>query len=248
MSYSSLATAYIPAATTNYKKGRSGYKVCKITIHHMAGKLSAAQCGSIFQNPTRKASSNYGIGVNGEIACYVDEENRSYCSSSAWNDNQAITIEVANDNTSTWSISQASYDSLIRLCADICKRYGFTLVYTGDKNGTLTRHCFYASTDCPGPYIKNNTTRIVTDVNNTISGSKYYAGQRVLIDAPIGDNIPDTDKVRVVSNGYPFVVHKTVAKVYGLGDVLEVLGNGLYKVKIFEDEFFCREEYMSDKY
>ena len=35
MSYSSLTNKYIPASADNYMRGRGGYKVCKITPHHM---------------------------------------------------------------------------------------------------------------------------------------------------------------------------------------------------------------------
>ena len=67
-------------------------KIKKITIHHMAGNLSVESCGNVFQN--REASSNYGIDSNGRVGMYVEEKNRSWCSSNAANDNQAITIEV----------------------------------------------------------------------------------------------------------------------------------------------------------
>lgn len=99
-----------------------------------------------------------------------------------------------------------------------------------------------------GNYLGGRFPELVRVVNAQLDGSKYKVNQRVLIDAPIGENIPNTDKVKVVSNGYPFTVHKSVAKVYGLGDVVKVYGNGLYQVKIFDDKFDCKEEYMSDKY
>ena len=74
-------------------------KIKKITIHHMAGVLSVETCGNIFANPSRQASSNYAIGSDGRIAMYVEEKNRSWCSSSPANDHQAITIEVSNSTT-----------------------------------------------------------------------------------------------------------------------------------------------------
>lgn len=150
MSRSSLATLYVPASTNNYTQGRRGYRICKITPHHMAGKLTARQCGNIFANPNRQASANYGIGYDGEIACYVDEENRAWTSSNRENDCQAITIEVANSaNGNPWPISDAAWNSLVKLCVDICKRYNFRLTYDGTKNGSLTRHNMFASTSCP---------------------------------------------------------------------------------------------------
>ena len=171
MSYSKLTSAYLPASSSNYTQGRRGYKVCKITPHHMAGRLTAAQCANIFKNPSRQASSNYGIGYDGEIACYVDEENRAWTSGNRENDCQAITIEVANSqNGGDWPISDASWNSLVNLCVDICKRYGFRLNYTGDKNGSLTRHNMFQNTNCPGPYLQARFQELANVVNAKLDG------------------------------------------------------------------------------
>ena len=69
-------------------------KIDRITIHHMAGNLSVESCGSTFADPNRQASSNYGIGTDGRIGLYVEEKNRSWCSSSNANDQRAVTIEA----------------------------------------------------------------------------------------------------------------------------------------------------------
>lgn len=166
MGYSKLAEKFMPAHSNNYSKGRSGYKVCKITPHHMAGKLTAKRCGELFQNPKRRASANYGIGYNGEIYCYVDENDRAYTSSNKANDCQAITIEVANSKTGgNWPISDAAWNSLVNLCVDICRRYGFRLEYDGTPNGSLTRHNMFAATSCPGPYLQGKFPELVKVVN-----------------------------------------------------------------------------------
>ena len=171
MSRSSLATRYVPASTNNYTQGRRGYKICKITPHHMAGRLSAQRCGELFQNPNRQASSNYGIGYDGEIACYVDEENRAWTSSNRANDCQAITIEVSNSSTGgDWLIPDAAWNSLVNLCVDICKRYGFRLTYDGTPNGSLTRHNMFANTNCPGPYLQGRFPELVQVVNSRLHG------------------------------------------------------------------------------
>lgn len=171
MSRSSLASIYVPASTNNYTQGRRGYKVCKITPHHMAGKLTARQCGNIFANPNRQASSNYGIGYDGEIACYVDEENRAWTSSNRANDCQAITIEVANSaNGEPWPISDAAWNSLVKLCVDICKRYNFRLTYDGTPNGSLTRHDMFANTNCPGKTLGGRFKELADTVNAQLDG------------------------------------------------------------------------------
>lgn len=169
MSRSNLATLYVPASTNNYTQGRRGYRICKITPHHMAGKLTARQCGNIFANPSRQASANYGIGYDGEIACYVDEENRAWTSSNRENDCQAITIEVANSaNGNPWPISDAAWNSLVKLCVDICKRYNFKLTYDGTKNGSLTRHDMFANTNCPGQTLGGRFKELAETVNKIL--------------------------------------------------------------------------------
>lgn len=152
--FSELTEKIVPASPNNYAKGRTRdgitYKICKITPHHMSGKLTAQRCGELFQNSNRRASSNYGIGYNGEIYGYVNEEDRAWTSSNWRNDIQAITIECANDiNKEPWSISEATWNSLVKLCVDICTRYNFRLTYDGTPNGSLTRHNMFADTDCP---------------------------------------------------------------------------------------------------
>lgn len=171
MSYSSLVSEYLPASSSNYTQGRRGYKICKITPHHMAGKLTAAQCANIFKNPARQASANYGIGYNGEIACYVDEENRAWTSSNRANDCQAITIEVSNSSTGgDWPISDASWNALVKLCVDICRRHNFRLDYDGTPNGSLTRHNMFANTNCPGPYLESKLPELARVVNAKLDG------------------------------------------------------------------------------
>ncbi len=144
--------------------------VSKITIHHMAGNLSVERCGELFANPERQASSNYGIGSDGRIGLYVDEADRSWCSSSPENDHMAVTIEVANSGGAPdWLISDAAMESLIALCVDICKRNGISrLNYTGDTGGNLTMHKWFAATACPGPYLSARFPEIAEAVNRQL--------------------------------------------------------------------------------
>lgn len=151
MGYSALTNATIMSPNHSGSRYNS---ISKITIHHMAGNLSIETCGNVFLNPNRQASSNYGIGSDGRIACYVDEENHPWTSANWDNDDRAITIEVANSETGgDWPISQAAYASLISLCADICNRYGIYPYYDGTPSATLTEHCMFVATNCPGPTI-----------------------------------------------------------------------------------------------
>ena len=143
----------------------------KITIHHMAGNLSVETCGNVFQS--KKASSNYGIGTDGRVGMYVEEKDRSWASSSPENDNQAVTIEVANDQIGgQWHVSDTALANLIDLCVDICKRNGIAkLNFTGNKNGNLTMHKYFAATACPGPYLESKFPYIAAEVNKRLGVS-----------------------------------------------------------------------------
>ena len=142
----------------------------KITIHHMAGNLSVKECGKVFASKARQASSNYGIDSEGLVGLYVEEKNRAWTSSNAGNDNEAVTIEVANDEIGgEWHISDKALSKLIDLCVDICKRNGIaSLNFTGDKSGNLTMHKYFAATLCPGPYLESKFPYIAQEVNKRL--------------------------------------------------------------------------------
>ena len=95
MAFSPLISATYLADPSNYTAGRST-AVNKITVHHMAGIMSAEGCGRVFQVPGRGGSSNYGIGLNGEIAGYVDEANTPWTDSNWASNCRSITIEDSN--------------------------------------------------------------------------------------------------------------------------------------------------------
>lgn len=164
--------AYI-AHSNNYQKGRNGHKICKFTPHIMAGILTGKQCAvNIFQKANRYASANYCIGNDGDIVCNVYEENRAYTSSSRTNDNQAITVEVSNcEIGGQWKISDAAWNSLIKLAVDVCRRYNFRLVYDGTPNGSLTRHNMFANTTCPGAYLQSKFQELANTVNAMLDGA-----------------------------------------------------------------------------
>lgn len=145
---------------------RNGQKITKITIHHAAGILSGENLASIFKIPRRCASCNYAIGKDGEIVGVVPEEKRSWCSGDRWNDEQAITIEVSNiKGKPYWEISDASIESLVLLCTDICKRYNIKPYFNNTKNASFTFHYMFQATECPGAFIKNNINVIINKIN-----------------------------------------------------------------------------------
>jgi hypothetical protein len=158
--------------------GHRNQSITKIAIHHTAGAVSAATIGQIFRPTSRQASCNYGIGNDNKIVLCVDEANRSWCTSSSWCDNRAVTIEVANSaNGGNWPVSDRTLATLIDLVTDICRRNGIrNCTYTGGKDGVLQKHEWYANTNCPGPYLGGKFSYIASEVNKRLSGNSSSSG------------------------------------------------------------------------
>ena len=158
------------------KTSPRNHKIDTITIHCVVGQLSVEKTGDIFAARSRRASSNYGIGPDGKIGMYVEEKDRSWCSSNAANDNRAITIEVASDTTHPYAITDEAYQAVIKLCADICKRNGIKeLKWKADKSligkpdqQNMTVHRWFAKKACPGDYIYNRLGTIAAEVNTIL--------------------------------------------------------------------------------
>ena len=154
---SSLATVVVDFGTK--KSNARTEKISKITIHHTASQTKADSCARGHRDGSREASANYYIGYDGVICAGVSEDRRPWTSSSNFNDQKSITIEVSNNSGGpNWTVSDASYKSLIKLCADICKRYNITPHWDGTIYGSLTVHRQFVATLCPGPYLYNKIT------------------------------------------------------------------------------------------
>ena len=165
--------------------GKRNHKIDTVSIHCMAGNLSVEGCGALFAKSSTQASSNYGIGSDGRIALYVDEANRSWCTSSASNDNRAVTIEVANTTAGEpYPCSQQAYNSLINLLVDICRRNGIkkllwkadpSLIGQVDKQN-MTVHRWFANKSCPGEWLYQRHGQIAAEVNEILEEDdmKYY--------------------------------------------------------------------------
>ena len=155
------------------------HKIDTITIHCVVGQCSVQTLGNTFASPARQASANYGIGYDGKIGLYVEEGDRSWCSSDADNDNRAVTIEVASDTYHPYAVTDKAYAALIDLCTDICKRNGIEkLVWSESKadrvnhrNGcNMTVHRDYANKSCPGEYLYSRHGDIAAEVNKRLTG------------------------------------------------------------------------------
>ncbi|MFA5099465.1 MAG: peptidoglycan recognition family protein [Candidatus Omnitrophota bacterium] len=201
--------SYVKLSPNN--SGLRRYKIDTITIHCTAGQTTVEALGNMFAKPSRQASANYGIGYDGRIGMYVEEKDRSWCSSSGANDHRAITIEVSSDNKHPYAVTEKVYKALIDLCADICKRNGIkALLWRGDKSligqvdkQNMTVHRWFSAKACPGDYLYSRHGDIARQVNDRL-------GQRVPVqDAPVTERFTKGDYVTIAN------ARKIGNKVYG---------------------------------
>lgn len=192
MSYTNSSLISYTKLSPNHS-GERPHSIDRITPHCVVGQCAIETLGNLFASASCQASSNYGIGFDGRMGMFVEEKNRSWCSSSNDNDQRAVTIECASDTTAPYAFYDVVYQSLINLCVDICKRNGKTkLLWFGDKDKTLayepksnemvlTVHRWFANKSCPGDWLYSRlgdladkvTSKLVGDSDNTDDGTIY---------------------------------------------------------------------------
>ena len=163
--------------------GQRTHGIDRITPHCVVGQCTAEGLGDWFAKSSTQASSNYGIDKNGRVGLYVEEKNRSWCSSSGANDQRAVTIECASDTSEPYAMNSAVYATLIKLCVDICKRNGKKkLIWFGDKDKTLnyspksdemilTVHRWFAIKSCPGNWLYARLGDLASKVTAQLGGA-----------------------------------------------------------------------------
>ena len=176
-----------------HRGSRNGHVIDTITIHCAAAQAAVETLGSLFQ--TKQASANYGIGADGRVGMYVEEKDRSWCTSNNANDARAVTIEVACDNRHPYAVKDAVYKKLIALVADVCKRNGIAkLVWSTDKYDrmnhkggcNMTVHRDYENKACPGQWLYERHGQIAAEVNKRLTEDEEMVRWNKIEDVPEG--------------------------------------------------------------
>lgn len=186
-------------AYTKFSPNHSGQRtmaIDRITPHCVVGQCTAEGLGDWFAKSSTQASSNYGIDKDGRVGMYVEEKNRSWCSSSSANDQRAVTIECASDTAEPYAFRDIVYQRLIELCTDICKRNGKTrLLWLIDKDKTLnyqpkademilTVHRWFANKSCPGDWMFARMGDLAEKVTAALGGEADVSSTDVPVNDP----------------------------------------------------------------
>lgn len=194
----------------NHTSGRGGSAIDIITPHCVVGQLSAESLGDWFYKTSTHAASNYGVDKDGRIGMYVEEKDRSWCSSSTANDKRAVTIECASDKYAPYAFKDIVYSRLIDLCVDICQRNGKKkLLWLKDKEKTLaykpasdemllTVHRWYSSKSCPGDWMMARMDDLASQVTKRLGGSPSV---RTLRKGDQGEDVKEM-QTKLIACGY----------------------------------------------
>lgn len=212
------------------------HKIDTITIHCVVGQVTVEALGNVFAPTSRKASSNYGVGKDGRIGMYVEEKDRSWCSSNWKNDDRAITIEVASDTTHPYAVTDAAYKGLIDLLVDICQRNDIKeLKWKADKSligkpeeQNMTVHRWFDYKECPGQYLYERHGQIAAEVNARLNATKPSPSDPT---EPIKPSKPIDGEPSTIIKPGNIVKVKSGAVYYNGGDVPTWVENKKWIVK-----------------
>lgn len=191
----SLLVEYVKYSPNN--GGKREHAIDRITPHCVVGQCSIEGLGDVFLPEKRRASSNYGIGADGRVGLFVDEDTHSWCSSNWANDDRAVTIECASDAYAPYAFNKTVYSRLIDLCVDICKRNGKTkLLWLEDMTKTLayepkpdemvlTVHRWFAPKSCPGDWMYMRMGDLASKVTARLLG-KDEPNNKIIYRVQIG--------------------------------------------------------------
>ncbi len=214
MSNSKLIDKTILADKNNYMIGRNGNNIKSVTIHHMADVLTIEECGRLFQNPNRKASSHYGIDSSGRVGLYVNEKDTAYTNSNFKSNTESVTIEVSNSKVGgDYPVSDKALEKLIILVADVAKRNNLGKLVKGEN---LTWHNMFTATACPGKYLLSKLDYIILEANKINGMEEENNGSRKSNEEIANEVIKGlwgngkTRKDRLESAGYDYYVIQNI--------------------------------------
>ena len=134
------------------RSGESQNRIENIVVHWVGNAGSSAMANrNYFENlqNTHKtyASSHYIIGLDGEIIRCIPEDEVAFHAGSYSMNRKSIGIEDCHPD---WDgkFNENTYNSLVELCADICKRYELSV-------DNIIRHYDVTGKNCPKYYVEH---------------------------------------------------------------------------------------------
>lgn len=151
-------------------------KTTKIAVHYIGNPGTSAEANrNYFNNNDNDVSSNYIIGLNGEIICCIPDEEVAWCTCQA--NSYSISIENCHPD-STGKFNDKTYKSLVELCAYLCKKYRLT-------ENDLIRHYDVTGKVCPKSFVPKSKGG--SDDNNNSAWKKFKSDVRAKLTPSVLD-------------------------------------------------------------
>lgn len=149
---------------TNNRPYEKRAKTTAIAVHYIGNPGTSAEANrNYFQNNICDVSSNYIIGLNGEIICCIPPDEVSWCTCQA--NAYSPSIECCHPD-STGKLNSKTYNSLVELCAYLCKKYKL-------DETDLIRHYDVTGKVCPKGFVPKSKGG--SDDNSNTAWKKFKA-------------------------------------------------------------------------
>lgn len=172
-------------------------KTTAIAIHWVANPGTSAMANrNYFQNTSTEVSANYVIGLQGEVICCIPDEEVSWCTNQA----NSYTVSIENCHPDwTGKFNAATYNSLVELTANLCKKYKLNPMNRG-----VIRHFDVTGKDCPKWFVPKSRggsdtencehwAQFLWDVKNKMNGATPKP-------APSSKPTPQSYRVKVTAD------------------------------------------------
>ena len=182
-------------------------KTTAIAVHWVGNPNTSAEANrNYFQNTDRAVSSNYIVGLKGEIICCIPDNEVSWCTNQA--NGYTVSIETCHPDD-TGIFNDDTYKSLVELTAMLCNKYNLNPL----KNGVI-RHFDVTRKVCPKCFVAkskggsddNNCTRyhkflndVAKAMEQTFTTDKEYPYKVKVLDNAL--NIRDSASINAKING-----------------------------------------------
>ena len=173
------------------RPGEKLQAVEKIVIHWVGNAGSSAMANRNYfeslKNTKKYASSHYIVGLNGEIIRCVPENEVAFHAGNRTMNRRSIGIENCHPD---WDgkFNNNTYNSLIELCADLCRRHGLSI-------NDIIRHHDITGKECPRYYVRNSSAWI--QFKNDVASKLGQAPTKVVVEEEKGSD----EAVRKYKNG-----------------------------------------------
>lgn len=198
-------------------------KTTAIAVHWVGNPNTSAEANrNYFQNAERSVSSNYIVGLKGEVIRCIPDDEISWCTNQA--NGYTVSIETCHpDNTGIFN--DDTYKSLVELTAMLCNKYNLNPLKNGvirhfDVTGKVCPKCFVAKKY--GGSDDNNLTRYTKFKNDVAKAMKL---------TPTVTELPYL--VQIASSDGFVNIRKTPK--FADSDIVDTIKNGNTKYTIVEE-------------